>query len=206
MNIIITESQYKYILLEESKKSISKTLEDQSSIVKRIIKSAKTQAGLDLTFLLTWGTTIGGFIGPISDFIENQPIKISDTEIDLILTGLILTYFTSNKKFLHKILVIIKEKGLIKIFDEVLTKTEKLEKTFLSFIDSLGITTHKVSNMIAYAFLIPVLPEIYKIATKDFSEVALDDVVKRIISFGALTVSGVMVKELVRKIVDRFRS
>ena len=128
MNIIITESQYKYILLEESKKSISKTLEDQSSIVTRIIKSAKTQAGLDLTFLLTWGTTIGGFIGPISDFIENQPIKISDTEIDLILTGLILTYFTSNKKFLHKILVMIKEKGLVKIFDEVLTKTEKLEK------------------------------------------------------------------------------
>jgi hypothetical protein len=96
MNIIITESQYKYILLEESKKSISKTLEDQSSIVTRIIKSAKTQAGLDLTFLLTWGTTIGGFIGPISDFIENQPIKISGTEIDLILTGIILTYFTSN--------------------------------------------------------------------------------------------------------------
>ena len=97
MNIIITESQYKYILLEESSNGIIKTLNGLKSFTSKVLKTSEKQIGFDLGFLITWGSTIGGFIGPISDFVKNESVNINDTDLFLILSGVILTYFSSNK-------------------------------------------------------------------------------------------------------------
>ena len=98
MNIIITESQYKYILLEESSNGIIKTLNGLKSFTSKVLKTSKKQIGLDLEFLRTWGSTIGGFIGPISNFVKNESPNITDMDLFLILSGIILTYFSSNKQ------------------------------------------------------------------------------------------------------------
>lgn len=206
MNIIITESQYKYILLEESTNSMGKTLKELKSFTSRVLKSVEKQIGLDLEFLITWGTTIGGFIKPISDFIEGESINISDTDLFLILSGIILTYFSSNKEHLNKVLLKIKEKGLVGVFDKVLSKSENLEKAFLSFIDSLGVSIHKSSNMLAYAFLIPVIPDLYEMSYRTMSPDEINEIVKRIIAFGGITLSGVTIKELIKSIIKRFKS
>lgn len=206
MNIIITESQYKYILLEERSNGIGSTLKDLKSFTTKVLKSTEKQVGLDFEFLFTWGSTIGGFIKPISDFIREEEINISDTDLFLILTGIILTYFSSNKKYLNKILLKIKENGLVSIFDKALSKSENLERVFLSFMDSLGVTIHKLSNMIAYAFLIPLIPDLYELSTSDLSDADLGEMTKRILSFGGITLSGIVVKELIKKIVKRFKS
>ena len=206
MNIIITESQYKYILLEESSNGIGSTLKDLKSFTTKVLKSTEKQVGLDFEFLFTWGSTIGGFIKPISDFIREEEINISDTDLFLILTGIILTYFSSNKKYLNKILLKIKENGLVSIFDKALSKSENLERVFLSFMDSLGVTIHKLSNMIAYAFLIPLIPDLYELSTSDLSDADLGEMTKRILSFGGITLSGIVVKELIKKIIKRFKS
>lgn len=206
MNIIITESQYKYILLEERSNGIGSTLKDLKSFTTKVLKSTEKQVGLDFEFLFTWGSTIGGFIKPISDFIREEEINISDTDLFLILTGIILTYFSSNKKYLNKILLKIKENGLVSIFDKALSKSENLERVFLSFMDSLGVTIHKLSNMIAYAFLIPLIPDLYELSTSDLSDADLGEMTKRILSFGGITLSGIVVKELIKKIIKRFKS
>jgi len=204
MNIIITESQYKYILLEESTNSIGKTLKELKTFTSRVLKSTEKQIGLDLEFLITWGTTIGGFIKPISDFIKDESINISDTDLFLILSGIILTYFSSNKEYLNKVLLKIKENGLVGVFDKVLSKTENLEKAFLSFIDSLGVSIHKSSNMLAYAFLIPIIPDLYEMSSRSLNPNELNEMVKRIMSFGGISLSGVLIKELIQGIVKRF--
>jgi hypothetical protein len=204
MNIIITESQYKYILLEESTNSIGKTLKELKTFTSRVLKSTEKQIGLDLEFLITWGTTIGGFIKPISDFIKDESINISDTDLFLILSGIILTYFSSNKEYLNKVLLKIKENGLVGVFDKVLSKTENLEKAFLSFIDSLGVSIHKSSNMLAYAFLIPIIPNLYEMSSRSLNPNELNEMVKRIMSFGGISLSGVLIKELIQGIVKRF--
>jgi len=206
MNIIITESQYKYILLEESTNSIGKTLKELKTFTSMVLKSTEKQIGLDLEFLITWGTTIGGFIKPISDFIKDESINISDTDLFLILSGIILTYFSSNKEYLNKVLLKIKENGLVGVFDKVLSKTENLEKAFLSFIDSLGVSIHKSSNMLAYAFLIPIIPDLYEMSSRSLNPNELNEMVKRIMSFGGISLSGVLIKELIQGIVKRFKS
>ena len=206
MNIVITESQYKKLLLEESSNKILGTLKGLKSMVSDILKKTQKQTKIDFEFLLTWGATIGGIVGPVSDFIDGKFPEINDMEKSLLLTGIILTYFSSNKEKLSKILVIIKEKGLVKTFDEVLRKTEKLEKSFLGFVDSLGITVRNLSNMLAYSFLIPILPKLYQMSETGFTNEDISELTKRLLSFGIINLSGETVKEILKKIVSRFKN
>ena len=206
MNIVITESQYKKLLLEESSNKILGTLKGLKNMVSNVLEKTQKQTKIDLEFLLTWGATIGGFVGPVSDFIDGKFPDVNDMEKSLLLTGVILTYFSSNKEKLNKILVLIKEKGLVKTFDEVLKKTDKLEKTFLSFVDSLGITVKNLSNMLAYSFLIPILPKLYQMSTTEFTNEDISELTKRILSFGIINLSGETIKEILGKIVSRFKN
>lgn len=206
MNIVITESQYKKLLLEESSNKILGTLKGLKNMVSNVLEKTQKQTKIDLEFLLTWGATIGGFVGPVSDFIDGKFPDVNDMEKSLLLTGVILTYFSSNKEKLNKILVLIKEKGLVKTFDEVLKKTDKLEKTFLSFVDSLGITVKNLSNMLAYSFLIPILPKLYQMSTTEFTNEDISELSKRLLSFGIINLSGETVKEILGKIVSRFKN
>ncbi len=122
MKIILTESQYKKLLLENlSKESVDK-LKSLKVFFKQIQTEAKQQIFLDLGFLVTWGTSIAGFMKPVSDFMEGNYPELSQTDIALLTTGAILTYFTSNRESLGKVLDEIKNRSLIQEFDTMLDK------------------------------------------------------------------------------------
>jgi len=205
MKIIISESQYKKILLEERQINIVDKLKELESFFKKVVKETKNQIGLDLNFLTTWGTTIAGFVMPISDFIEGKFPEISSTELALISTGIILTYYHSNKEMLGKVLEKIKEKELVFEFDSALNVASKLKSVFLSFIESLAIPTAKISNMLAYTFLIPILPELYEVAQTG-SSVDIKEIVGRSLGFLVVSFGGNFAKRLMLEIVKRFKS
>ena len=104
-----------------------------------------------------------------------------------------------------KILDTIKEKGLVNVFDEVLSTTSNLKDTFLSFVSSLNITMGKMANMLAYTFLIPLLPQLYEMAQTGYDQNTVNQIIKRILSYGAIIGSSAIVRELIKKIVNRFR-
>jgi hypothetical protein len=172
---------------------------------KNVINQTSEQIGLNLQFLITWGASIGGFVGPLNEFIQGKFPDLSEMEVSLILTGIIATYYIDNKKLVAKILNEIKGLGLMGEFTSVLRKSSQLKETFIQFIESLNITLHKVTNIMSYAFIIPIIPLIYNSAvnmsidSKDVKELAL-----RIGAFGLLTVSGIVVKELFSKLIKRF--
>ena len=205
MKIIISESQYKKILLEERQNSLLGKLKGLKSFFKKVSEETKNQVGLDLNFLTTWGVTIAGFVMPISDFIEGKFPEMSSTDLSLISTGIILTYYHSNKKMLGTVLEKIKEKELVFEFDSALKVADKLKNVFLSFVESLAIPTSKISNMLAYTFLIPILPELYE-AAQSGSSVDVKEMVVRSLAFLAVSFGGNFVKRLMMEIVKRFKS
>jgi hypothetical protein len=204
MKIIISESQYKKILLEERQNSLLGKLKDLKSFFKKVSEETKNQVGLDLNFLTTWGVTIAGFVKPVSDFIEGNFPEMSSTDLALISTGIILTYYHSNKEMLGKVLNKIKEKELVFEFDSALKVANKLKNTFLSFIDSLAIPTAKISNMLAYTFLIPILPELYE-AAQSGSQVDVKEIIERSVAFLVVSFGGNFAKRLMLEIVKRFK-
>jgi uncharacterized membrane protein len=132
---------------------------------------------------------------------------MSDIEISLLLTGIIASYYVDNKEYVKKILNKIKEKGLSDVFLRVFKKSQELKNAFFDFIESLNITLHKVTNIMSYTFIIPIIPMLYDMATSsNLDGEQISEIAKRLVSFGVLTVSGILVKELINKIIKRFNS
>ncbi len=203
--ILITESQKRVLLRESVNKEVGDMVKQNYEFAKNVINQTSEQIGLNLQFLITWGASIGGFVGPLNEFIQGKFPDLSEMEVSLILTGIIASYYIDNKKLVAKILNEIKGLGLMGEFTSVLRKSSQLKDTFTQFIESLNITLHKVTNIMSYAFIIPIIPLIYNSAvnmsidSKDAKELAL-----RIGAFGLLTVSGIVVKELFSKLIKRF--
>ena len=139
MRITITESQYKNIIIENRNSSIENELKESDSFFKNLVKSAKQQLNLDLTFLVTWGATIGGFMHPISEFIKNGQMEISNQDLSLITIGCVLTYFTDIKKMLFEVL----EK--IVVSDDLIAKLleENEDEEFKNIIAALSVEDFK---------------------------------------------------------------
>jgi len=130
---------------------------------------------------------------------------MSSADLALISTGIILTYYHSNKEMLSKVLNKIKEKELVFEFDSALKVADKLKNVFLSFIESLAVPTSKISNMLAYTFLIPILPELYE-AAQSGSQVDVKEIIERSVAFLVVSFGGNFAKRLMLEIVKRFKS
>ncbi len=206
MSVIINENQKKILIKESLIKDISDTVKNNFEFAKEILQASKEQMGINLQFLLTWGASIGGFVGPLTQFVEGENPELTPTQITSIMIGITATYYLDNKKTIYEILKKIKEDGLGEVFVKTLKKAEKLKSSFLSFIESLNLTFHKISNMMTYTFIIPLVEKILQmsqggeITDQDIRQLAL-----RIGSFGLLTVSSIAVVSLVKRMVKRFR-
>jgi hypothetical protein len=204
--LLINESQKKLILNESVNNELIDIIKKNYEFVKKVIKLSSEQINLNLEFLLTWGASIGGFMGPLNDFIAGKYPELSDIELSLIITGVIAIYFADNRKMVNIIVDKIKEDGLVKPFKDLLNKSEELKSTFLDFMGSLNLTLHKITNIMSYAFIIPLIPMLYEsisngvISGDNAKEIAL-----RLGAFGLLTVSGIIVRELIIKLIKRFR-
>jgi hypothetical protein len=205
MKIIITESQYKKILFESRLKSLENKVDELKDFFKKVSSETKKQIGLDLSFLTTWGVTIAGFVSPVQQYISGSFPELSSSDLALLSTGIILTYYESNREMLGKVLEKIKEKELIFEFDKALEVSAKLKDVFFNFINSLAIPVSKISNMLAYTFLIPLIPDLYEVAQGNES-LDLRETILRIVSFVGISFSGVFIKRLIQEIVKRFKS
>ena len=189
MKIIITESQKRIILTESTGEELGNIIKQNTERAINILKESQAQMGLNLQFLFTWGAGIGGFMGPVEDFIRGRFPELSEQELLYILIGVIATYFIDNKKIVSKIYTEIQENGLGKVFEVVLRKTDTLKNTFLDFIQSLGVTFHKITNMVSYLFILPLIPPLANLVfngslgNMDSRELAM-----RIIGFAGVTI------------------
>lgn len=204
--IIITEQQRRLILSEMANEEMDKTIGENDKLIKRIAKEASEQINFDLTILGTFSMSIGGLLGPVEQFLSGKFPEFSTMDISLILAGISFQYIIDNKKPLSLLLKKIKEKGLYNAYKVGLEKTELLKDSFLSFVESLGVSVKKTSNIIGYTFLIPLIPLLYQITTSgDFEPNQIYNIIKRLSGFVALNVGGISLKQLLSLIIKRFR-
>jgi hypothetical protein len=206
MELILTESQYVKLLTEEKKNEINETFKESTSLVKKIIKDVKQEYGLHFTFALTWGPIIGGLVGPVSKYIHSLHPELSSSDLTLILFGVIVTFFSSSKELVQNTMKVIKQKKLIRTFDSALAKTYDLRDAFFDFLKSLNITFSKVSSMLAYTFLVPLVPLIKDFADLNVTTEHISMIVNGITGLSATVISRSILIELLTKMIKRFRS
>ena len=205
MNILITESQERMILNESIGREFADILKKNSDIGKLISAQIKEIIGGDKAALLTFGASIGGLMGPVGDFLEGKYPNMNDVEISLLLTGVFATFFYNSPKLIGKIKSKISEKKLDSEFKVALSKTQELKDTFFDFMESLNITLFKVSNILGFAFLIPLLPYIHQLSEGKLSITDINKIVTILLSYGVITITSATLKEIIVKLIKRFR-
>jgi len=90
-------------------------------------------------------------------------------------------------------------------FDVTLSKTSELKDTFFDFMESLNITLFKVSNTLGFVFLIPLLPYIHQMSEGELSMIDINKIVTIIASYGVITIASSTLKEIIVKLIKRFR-
>lgn len=205
MDILINENQKRFLIVEGLSDNLAKDTKKLFDMTKKVLSDSSKQLKMNLEFLLTWGASIGGFMGPLNQFLEGKYPELSTTDSALILTGVISLLYYDNKSTIKEILEKIKEKGLSKEFISAITKGKELKQVFFDFVSSLNLTTHKISNIMSYTFIVPLLPMIYDMVQsgtvnpEDASKIA-----QRLVSFGFLTIGGNALKEFIENIIKKF--
>lgn len=206
VSILITENQKRLLLKESLLKDVSEVIKNNYEVASEILKSSKEQMGVNLQFLVTWGASIGGFVGPLTQFVEGNNPELTSTQVTSIMIGVIATFYLDNRETILKIVNRLKEDGLFDVYINAVSKGKELKRSFVRFIESLNMTLHKVTNMMTYTFIIPLVEKILSMSQS--GEITNDDIKQlamRIASFGLLTVSSITVVTLIKRMVNRFK-
>ena len=206
MKVVISETQYFKVLTESKKIEVESALSDSKRFTRKLMSDVKEQFGIDFSFAATWGSVIGGFAKPISDYLHGIHPELTDSQLSLIIFGIVLTFFSSSTEKLKTVLDIIKDKKLITFFNQGLMKAYDLRDSLFSFLESLNLTFSKVSNMIAYAFLIPITPLLYNVATMDLTQDQIELIAKSVGHWGGIIIPSKMLYAIVKRMIERFRT
>jgi hypothetical protein len=77
--------------------------------------------------------------------------------------GAVATYFYDNENKIKSLYKKIKDKGLSSEFQEIKNKSDQFKNVFINFLTSIGITTSNMINTMSYAFIIPILDDLYSL-------------------------------------------
>lgn len=203
MKYIIKESQ-KQIILEAINDRIKEVQEDGVELTKKIVEDTKSHASINLKMMLTWGTSIGGFMGPIMQWLNGQVPELTEKDLSLIAAGIASVIFFQERSFTKSIIKKIKEDGLEEPFKLGAIKANQLKTVLAGFLKSLNLSAFSVTNMLSYAFLVPIIPMIYDSVSEGIWDMKdTEMLVKSLSAFGLITISGNFLKRLMDLIVDR---
>ena len=205
MKVLITKSHYKSIILESPRKKINADLQTLKKFAEEVIGKFQEDTGIQFRLLFTWGAAVGGILLPLNDFMEGNGFNLNSFQTTSTLVAVAAILFGENSRLIRQIISKIKEDGIEEIFNIVLEKGTQLKQTFLDFIESLNVTMYTMTNIMSYAFLIPILPMIWEISNNGGDVKDAKDIATRLLSFGLTSVTGAFLKTLISKIIKRFR-
>lgn len=206
MKMLISESQLRKIILIEESENLSKGIKELYEESKEIISNSSSQTKMNFSFMLTWGAALAGIMGPLNEFMTGNFPELTEKNIALILTAVCVMLYTDYKPKYDKLFKKLDEEGLTDKFDICLEKGLRLKNSFLEFLKSLNVTMHSMTNIMSYAFLIPLMPIFYDIAVEGYDPEVVQSIVKSLMGFGIVTVSGNTLKRLIDRILNRFKS
>ena len=205
MKVVLTESQYRAILLNESRDEFTNYLSNLKEFAETVITKTEQDLKINLNMLLIWGAGVGGVMAPLNDFIMSGNFNLNEFQVASILCATSAILFNESKSTIKTLVDHIKKQGIFEVFSQVLKKGTKLRQTFFKFIESLNMTMYTISNIMSYSFIIPILPIIWEMSQSGIKGGEVKEIIVRLMSFGLVSVSGNALKELITKLVARFR-
>jgi hypothetical protein len=145
-------------------------------------------------------------MGPVESFVRGEFNGLSEHNILLIVVSVISIHFFDGKNYINRLKKEIEKKGLTDVLKSTLLKTKELTKTLYKFVESLGTTFHKFTNLLSYSFILPLIVPITELIWYgNLDPEVLKFLPIRIAGFVGATVSGILTRELIFKMIKRFK-
>jgi hypothetical protein len=200
MEITISDDIQRKLITESLMGDLSKALSNISQIGKENLKDTQRMMKFDLKFLLTWSATIGGFMGPLTQFIKDQNVEITDENINLIVVGVCAALFYNNENLIAELVSKIKEKGLISVFESALEKGNELKNALVRFLESIGLTVGNLFAIASFTFLIPIIGILNGYASSgEINSENIQEIAERIAMSGVTALSATTIKNFLKK-------
>jgi hypothetical protein len=200
MEITISEDIQRKLITESLMSDLSKVLSSLAQIGKENVKDTQKMMKFDLKFLLTWSGTIGGFMGPLNQYIKDQNVEITQANINLIVLGVCSILFYNNEKLISEIVAKIKEKGLMPTFELALEKGKELKSALIIFLESIGLTVGNLFAIASFTFLIPILGILNGYATGgEITPESIQEISERIAMSGVTALSATTIRNFLKK-------
>ena len=206
MEFLISESQLRTILMEQDESRMTNYMKRLHSFTNNLVGRVFKKYGINAKMLLTWGTSVGGFLLPLDHFIKTGDFNIDEDQRNLILTGIAFIIFFENKRGIGTILKKIKEEGLEDTFKIILNKASDLKSAFVDFLSSANIKVGTLMDTISYSFLIPIITDIQSIITRtsNLKEASII-IAERLVASGVVLLSAEMVSKIIKKIITKIK-
>lgn len=202
MDIILTESQYRKILSESYKDKIKNNLSKIHNFTKKVVSDSLRQLNLDFRFLLSYGAGIGALLTPVYDYLSDNFQGLTEEQIaGLSIMAIAVVFFEG--KDLKREADKLKEMGLSDELIDAVNYAEKLKTKLKSMLKLLGMSIHRVSNIVSYSFLIPILSILIGVVTKyGMDSEQFNTFVESLLTSGLITVTGVSVRDILFKAAE----
>ena len=202
MKVILTESQYRRVLLEGYKDRIDNSLMKFNEFSKKVVSDASSQLNYDFRFLVTYGAGIGAILQSVYEYLEGNFDGLSDTQIAGLAVMAVGIVFFENKD-LKEQLSKIDEMGLDSELNQTVSFTNRLKSKFSYLLKLLGMSVHRLSNIVSYSFLIPILSIVIGVVSDHGSDsTQFQMLVESLITSGLIAIPGVALKDVLFKAAE----
>lgn len=206
MEFIINEHQLRTILAEQDKSRLGDYMKKLYSFTSNIVNKVIKKFDINVKLLLTWGTSVGGLVLPLDNFIKSGQFNLNDTQRALILVGVAAIVFFENKRLFSKILSKVKELGLEEVLKIAIEKATKLKQVFAKFLNSLNITLGSAVDIVAYSFIIPIIADIQDMIKENSNVNELASLItERLIASGVVVLGYEVLNSAIKKIIKRLK-
>ena len=204
MEFLITESQLRVLLQEEEKSQLGLYVKNMYAFTKQMLNKVFRSCGINLRMLLTWGTSVGGLVLPLDQYLRTQHLGLDEDQRMLVLVGIIFALFFETKRPFMKIMSLIKENGLEDIFQDGLRKGTQLRDAFTNFLSSANTGVGTFLEAIAYSFLIPIITDVQSVIgqTEDIETAAIL-IAERLLAAGVILVGRQALIDVVKNVLKR---
>ena len=206
MEFLITESQLRVLLQEEEKSQLGLYVKNMYAFTKQMLNKVFKSYGINLRMLLTWGTSVGGLVLPLDQYLRTQHMELTEEQRMLVLVGIIFALFFETKRPFTKIMSLIKENGLENIFQDGLQKGTQLRDAFTNFLSSANTGVGTFLEAIAYSFLIPIITDVQSVLgqTEDIETAAIL-IAERLLAAGVILIGRQTLIDVVQNVLKKLK-
>ena len=204
MEFLITESQLRVLLQEEEKSQLGLYVKNMYAFTKQMLNKVFRSYGINLRMLLTWGTSVGGLVLPLDQYLRTQHLGLNEDQRMLVLVGIIFALFFETKRPFMKIMSLIKENGFEDIFQDGLRKGTQLRDAFTNFLSSANTGVGTFLEAIAYSFLIPIITDVQSVLgqTEDIETAAIL-IAERLLAAGVILIGRQTLIDVVKNVLKK---